>query len=204
MIKISLRTNFPEVARRLEQLPDDIANKAMARALNKTVEQGRADMARAISDEYRVGVTAAKKRLNVERARFRGELKLWASLQATKAGGLYGNDERGMNLIHFMTGGVPRRTKKGAMRQISFQIKRSGGRKQIKGAFVAANKRTGGTAIFIREGKGRMPIKTLTTIDVAQMFNTKRINLVIRQTMQAKFAANFNRELKAVLQGWVK
>lgn len=204
MIKLSLRTNFPAVAKRLERLPDDIANKAMARALNRTADQGKAEMARAISSEFRIGVTQAKARLRVERARFKGQLRLWAVLEATRPGGLHGNDARGMNLIHFVAGGIPKRPKRGKMRQLGLQIKRGGGRKVIPGAFVATNKRTGGTAVFIREGKGRMPIKTLTTIDVQQMFNTKRINQAIRNTMQQRFVDNFDRELKVVLGGWLK
>jgi hypothetical protein len=201
---MSMRTNFPAVARQMDKLPDEIANKAMARALNKTVEQGRAEMARTISSEFRVGVGQAKARLDIERARFKGQLRLYAVLEATRPGGLYDNDTRGMNLIHFVSGGIPKRPKRGKMRQLGLQIKRDGGRKIIRGAFVATNKKTGGTAVFIREGNERMPIKTLTTIDIPQMFNTKRINEVIRKTMQKRFEANFDRELKAVLQGFIK
>lgn len=204
MIKMSMRNNFPAVARQMERLPEDIANKAMARALNKTVDQGKAEMARAISSEYRVKVGDAKRRLSVTRARFRGALHLEAVLEATRPDGLYGNDARGMNLIHFVVGGQPKRTAKGKMRQLNFQIKRSGGRKQLKGAFIATNKRTGGTAVFIREGKDRMPIATKTTIDVPQMFNTKRLNQAVREVMLKRFATNFDRELKAILQGFVK
>lgn len=201
---MSLRNNFPEVARKLERLPEDIANKAMARSLNRTVEQGRAEMARTISAEFRIGVGEVKRRLQIERARVKGQLQLWAALEATRGGGLYGNDVRGMNMIHFVSGGIPKRVKRGKMRQLGLQVKRAGGRKIIPGAFVATNKRTGGTAVFIREGKSRMPIKTLTTIDVPQMFNTKRINEVVRNVMQSRFAINFDRELKVVLGGYLK
>lgn len=205
MITINIRTNFPEVAKRLEKLPDEIANKAMARALNQTVDQGKTQMARVISEEFRVKVGDVKRRLYVDRARFKGTFKLSASLMATRAAGLHGNDDwRGMNLINFLAGGIPKRTKTGKLRQVGFQIKRSGGRKIIPGAFVATNKKTGGTAIFIREGKGRMPIKTLTTIDIPQMFNTRRINQVVRDVMQQNFTKNFDRELRAILKGFIK
>lgn len=205
MIKLSIRNNFPEVARRLEKLPEEIANKAMARALNKTVEQGRAEMARAISAEYRVRVGDVKRRLSITRASVKGQLRLSASLLATRGNGLFGSDEsRGMNLIAFVVGGQPKRTAKGKMRQLNFQIKRGGGRKQIPGAFIATNKRTGGTAVFVREGKDRMPIATKTTIDVRQMFNTKRINGAIRNAMLQRFAANFDREVGAILKGFIR
>lgn len=217
-MKFSLRNNFPAIARRMEQLPDEIANRAMVRALNQTVEQGRTQMARTIAEEFRVTVGGAKRRLIIERASFRGALRLRASLQANRAGG-----GRGMNLINFAEKSITlaaarKRVKAGeggsySLRngakvqkalQVQFQIKRSGGKKVIPGAFIATNKRTGGTAVFIREGKGRYPIKTLTTIDIPQMFNTRRINEVVRKVMLDKFSNNFDRELRVILKGFVK
>lgn len=204
MIRLSIRHNFPDVARQMNRLPERVASKATVRALNKTVDQGKAEMARVISSEFRVGVGDAKRRLSVTHARFKGTLQLEAALEATRPAGLYGTDARGMNLIHFVVGGQPKRTTKGKMRQLSIQIKRSGGRKQLKGAFIATNKQTGGKAVFIREGKERMPIATKTTIDIPQMFNTKRLNQAVREVMLKRFATNFDREVKAILQGFVK
>lgn len=204
MIPINLRNNFDQVIRELDKLPDALANKAMARALNTTVDQGKTQMARAISEEFRVKVGDVKRRLYIERARSKGQLKLYAVLEATRPGGLHGTEQRGMNLINFVVGGIPKRPKRGQMRQLGLQIKRDGGRKVIPGAFVATNKKTGGTAVFIREGKGRMPIKTLTTIDIPQMFNTKRINEAVRKVMLDRFGSNLQREISAVLRGFLK
>lgn len=199
MIRISVRNNFPEVAKQMQRMGEQAANRAMAKALNATVEQGKLAMARQISSEFRVSIREAKERLLVKRARNKGALQLEAVLQAaTKAKG------RGMNLIHFVAGGIPQRTAKGKLRQLGFQIKKSGGRKQIKGAFVATNRKTGGTAVFIREGKGRMPIKTITTIDVPQMFNARRINQVVRKVMLDRFAINFKREARAITKGFAR
>ncbi|HSD36099.1 MAG TPA: phage tail protein [Rhodocyclaceae bacterium] len=205
MIKMSIRTNFPDVAKQLKTLPEQVANKAMARALNTTTQQGVPEMARAISAEFRVTSAQARKRLGVERAVSRkGALQLTASLYAKREGGLHSNDARGMNLINFVVGGKPTRTKKGGLRQLTFQIRRGGGRKVIPGAFIATSKATGGTAVFVRDGDRRMPISTITTLDIAQMFNTKRINQVVRKVMVARFPANFKRELRAVLKGYAK
>lgn len=201
---ISIKTNFPEVARALDKLSDDIGNRAMVRAMNATIKAGRSDMAKGISKEFRVTQAQAKDRLDVDYARVKGGFKFYASLSATRPRGLFGDDYRGMNMIHFVVGGQPRRTKKGVVRQLNFQIKRTGGRKQIKGAFIATNPKTGGKAVFVRAGKARYPIETKTTIDIPQMFNTKRINSVVRQVMLTRFQTNFDRELRVVLQGWVK
>lgn len=212
---ISLRHNFPAIAARLERLPDAIGNKAMVRALNKTIDQGKPEMARQISREFRLTVGQVKERLAVRKAVARGGvLRFEATLMATRPG-----KGRSMNLIAFVEKQVTlaqgrSRMRKGeggsyALRnkatvqkalELRFQIKRSGGKKMIKGAFIGNDGRT----VFIREGKARLPIKALNTIDVPQMFNTQRINSVVRATLLKRFEANFKRELRAVLQGWVK
>lgn len=202
MTTISIRNNFPEVAAKLNQLGMDIGNKAVVRALNTTIGQGKTQMARQISQEFRVSVGTAKDRLKVYKASARnGAFRFVATLEATKKG-----PGRSMNLIAFVTKGkVSKASAKRSGRtdlagQLQFQIKRSGGRKAIKGAFIANQGRT----VFIREGKSRLPIKALNTIDVPQMFNTRRVNKVVKQVMLDKFPANFQRELRAVLKGYVK
>ena len=104
-----------------------------------------------------------------------------------------------MNLIAFHTGGG-RTLKSGKRQQLRFKIRRDSGNKQITGAFIGNKGRT----IFIREGKGRLPIKAVNTIDVVQMFNVKRINLAVRETLLAGLEANFDRELRVVLEGYAK
>lgn len=202
MSTISIRNNFPEVAARLNQLGTDIGNKAVVRALNTTIDQGKTQMARQISQEFRVSAGTAKDRLKVFKASARnGALRFVAILEATKRG-----KGRSMNLIAFVNKAkVSKASAKRSGRtdlagQLQFQIKRGGGRKSIKGAFVGNQGRT----VFIRTGKERLPIKALNTIDIGQMFNTRRVNKVVRQVMLDKFPANFQRELRAVLGGFAK
>jgi hypothetical protein len=194
-ITLNVRTNFPEVMAKLSQVSDEIGNRAMVRALNATITQGKTEMARDISKEFRISVGMAKDRLEVSRASSKGgEYRFQATLEATrKAKG------RSMNVIAFV-GALPKRTKKGKMAQIKFQIKRQGGKKTINGAFVGNKGRT----LFIREGKARLPIKAVSTIDIPQMFNTRRINEVVQQVMLDKFEANITRELRVVLGGFAK
>lgn len=202
MTTISIKNNFPEVQQALDRLHRDIRDKVMVRALNKTIAQGKTQMARQISSEFRVSVGTAKERLKVYKASARnGAFRFVATLEATKKG-----PGRSMNLIAFVTKGkVSKASAKRSGRtdlagQLQFQIKRAGGRKSIKGAFIANQGRT----VFIREGKSRLPIKALNTIDVPQMFNTRRVNKVVKQVMLDKFPANFQRELRAVLKGYAR
>lgn len=200
MSTINVRHNFPEVAARLETLSAEVGDKALVRALNKTMDQGKTQMARQISQEFRVSVGTAKERLSITRASARGGvLRFRAILEATRRG-----KGRSMNLIAFVTKGkvskaAAKRTGRADLSgQLQFQIKRGGGKKVIKGAFIANQGRT----VFIRTGKERLPIKALNTIDIQQMFNTRRIKNVVQQIMLDKFPAHFNRELSAVLRGY--
>lgn len=194
-IVINVRTNFPEVVAKLNQVSEQISSRVMVRALNATITQGKTEMARDISKEFRINVGEAKSRLDITPASSKGGVyKFEASLQATKKG-----KGRSMNVIAFVTT-LPRRSKKGKLSQVKFQIRRSGGKKSITGAFVGNKGRT----LFIREGKARLPIKAVSTIDIPQMFNTKRINTLVQKVMLEKFEANINRQLRVVLEGFAK
>ena len=212
---ISIKTNFPQVISRLNWLGEEVGNKAMARALNATMQQAKPKMASQISKEFRVSVSEAKARIDITRATAKnGGVRLQAEMSArNKAKG------RSMNLIAFVEkvvtfaqarkrmkageGGVQTLRRGGQVQkalQLRFQIKRTGVKQMIKGAFIGNKGRT----VFIRKGKERMPIEGVSTIDIPQMFNTKRINSVVRETMLARFEANFDRELRAVLKGFAK
>lgn len=198
---ISISTNFPQVIEQMNRLSQQVGDKAMVRALNATVKQGKTEMARKISKEFMIDKATAEGRLAVRYASVKGgTLRFQALLEATRRG-----KGRSMNLIHFIEkkttlAEAKRRRKAGDLAQLRFQIKRTGGKKMLPGAFIANNGRT----VFIRVGKERKPIKALNTIDVTQMFNTKRINSVVREVMLKRFDANFKRELRSVLKGYVK
>lgn len=201
MTTISIRNNFPQVVDALDRLQRDLGHKVVVRALNTTVEQAKTQMARGISGEFRISVADVKKRLKVHRAYVKaGRLHFQAVLEASGK-----NKGRSMNLIHFVENKTTlaeakRRRKEETLNQVHFQIKRAGGKKVIKGAFIA----NGGRTVFIREGKARLPIKALGTIDVPQMFNTKRINSVVRKAIEEKFLGNFKREWRAAKLGYLK
>lgn len=157
---INVRNNFPEVAAALQRVASKAGDTAMVRALNTTIIQGKNQMARQISSEFRVSVGVAKQRLAVQRARASGGvLRFRAVLEATRKG-----KGRSMNLIAFVTRGkVSKASAKRTGRadlagQLQFQIKRGGGKKAIKGAFIG----NAGRTVFIRTGKDRLPsISTL-------------------------------------------
>ena len=214
-ITISIKTEFADVQRQLNALPDKLRDRVLARSINASMTQGRTEMARRISSEFRVKVSDVKERLTISRATTRDSgAVISASLAArNRAKG------RSMNLIHFVEqvvtvaaarkrmkageGGTQTLRSGGKVRkalQVRFQIKRAGGQKMIKGAFIGNKGRT----VFIRAGKERFPINELNTIDVPNMFNTQRINEVVVAVMRERFTANAQRELLAALAGFLK
>ncbi|MDP1686868.1 phage tail protein [Hydrogenophaga sp.] len=191
-MQISISTNFPDIERMLSRMQEDVRAKALPSAINKTVEQGRTQMVREITSEYRVTSAYARERLSIKRARFKaGALMVEAEL----VGG--SNRNRSANIIAFMERSVTlaqarKRGKDGTLNQLRFQVRRAGGKKIITGAFIGNKGRT----VFIRTGKDRLPIKAVQTIDIASMFNQKQINRKVVGVLKDRFPTIFEREAR--------
>lgn len=178
-MQINISTNFPQVARQLAALQQDIGNKAVASALNKTVAQAKTAMSREIRAEFNLPASTVNQALRIQRASAsRGRFQLSAALESPAKRG------RSLNLARF----AARQTRKG----VTFKVKRNGPRQLIPGSFLI----NGGKTVMIREGKARLPIKALQTIDVAQMFNTRRINAKVVQLIEARFPGIFANDVR--------
>ena len=178
-MRLSISTNFPEVERALDAMRTDIANKALASALNKTTALAKTAMSREIRAEFVLPAAKVGAALRVNRARaVAGRFFLEASLESPAKRG------RSLNLASFGA----RQTGKG----VSFKVKRNGPRQMIPGAFLI----NGGKTVMIRVGKGRLPIKALQTIDVAQMFNTRRINARVVRMIEQRLPDVFVNEAR--------
>ena len=190
-MQISVKTNFPEVARAMGQMQQDVAQRAMASALNKTIDIARTAMTREIPAEFMVTAGYVRQRLRVKRATGKGGgIRLEAELAATNRKG------RSANIIAFVEKSVTlaqsrKRAKAGTQGQLFVKIKRKGAKKSLGPLAFIGNK---GRTVFQRVGKSRLPIKAVQTIDVTQMFNTKRINGRVVAIMRERFAAIFQHE----------
>jgi len=191
-MNFDIKTNFPDVQRALIQLRTDVAGKAMASALNKTVAQAKTAMSREIRAEFNLSAGKVNQSLRITRAvASGGRFNLSARLIAGSKRG------RSLNLAAFDA----RQTSRG----VSFKIKRGGQRKTIPGAFLIKKGKTvmirvPGTTMGSRSRyagtKHAEQIKALQTIDVAQMFNTKRINAKVLRFIEDKFPTIFANEAK--------
>lgn len=165
--------------RALDGMREDIGRQATARALNTTIAQAKTSMSREIRQEFMITASKVNQSLRISKANsFKGELRMQASLESPAKRG------RSINVAAFGA----RQTKKG----VTIKIKRNGPRHLIPGGFIIND----GKTVMIRVGSKRLPIKAIQTIDVAQMFNTKRINSKVQRFMVEKFPSLFAREVK--------
>lgn len=187
---------FDELKRKIDLLPTEMRDKAIRPAINKVADKGTAELTRAITDEYAVKANEVRNAVWVRKAH--GDL-----LEAVVT--VFGSAKRrgrSLNLIHFLAA-VQAAGKAHAVRgkrvskadraaldqQLGFLIKKAGGIKKIEGAFIGNKGRT----VFIREGKGRLPIKPLQVIGFSQMFNSKRVSARVMKKINDELPVEVDR-----------
>jgi len=200
MATINIKTNFKDVQNSLDKLSTSLQQKVVPAALNKVIAKANTTMVREITTEF--NIKANEVRSNLRMIRAQRDFSRWYAKLDPFAKNKKG---RGLNLIRFTENKVSlaegrRRARSGTRQDLRFQIKRGAGKKTIKGAFIGNQGRT----VFARTGKDRLPIKALITIDVPQMFNTRRINRKVIARINAEMQVEFDRAIKAALLGTFK
>lgn len=189
---ISIKTNFQDVQKSLDSLQRGVREKALASAINKTIEQARTQMTREIASEYAVDRAYVRDRLRIKRASYKAGV---FGMSAELIGG--NGKKRSANMIRFVNkfvtmAAIRKAAKKGTTPQLQFKVRKAGGKKLVTGAFIGNNGRT----VFIRTTDKRLPIKAVQTIDVASMFNQRRINARVVGLINEKFPELFAREAR--------
>lgn len=199
-MQLSISTNFADVQRKLDALQSDVRNTVLVRTVNRTIDAAKTDMSRSIRAEFNVTATYVRERLRVRRASFKaGRFNVEAQL--------IGGDgrRRSANVIAFGA----RQGKAG----VSVKIKRAGGRSVIKGAFIGNKGRTvfrrvPGTTMASRDRytgtKHGEQIEPVRTIDVPQMFTTRRVNSAVIRAIEKKLPQIFEREARFALSRFSK
>lgn len=192
-MKLSVYADFQNVERMLSNLPTKVVDEAARLALNRAADTGKSRMTREIRREYALPSDVVRDRLRVSGARKGGGFEITATLAA--------RGKRSMNVIRFLERSTTlaearRRAKGGTASRLYVQIKRSGGKKPLPlGAFIGNKGRT----VFQRVGKARLPIKPITTIDIPSMFNSRRLNRIVRDAMVDTFRKRFQHEAQRLL-----
>ena len=187
---------------RLRQVASDLQPKVLGPAINKVAEKARAEISRAIPQEFAVKASEVRNAVSLRKARS-GDIEATITVFGSTS-----RRGRSMNLIHFLAAvqqaGKAMKTR-GAKaskadlsalnRQLGFLIKRGGGLKKIEGAFVGNQGRT----IFRRTGKARLPIEPLQVIGFSQMFSSRKISTRIMTKIDADLLIEINRSIARLM-----
>mgnify|MGYP001598132394 CR=1 FL=1 len=187
MVSINIKAEFGQVLKALDGLRSDVRDKVLARTLNRIGEQTKTQATREISQEFNIKSSTVRERIIVRRAF--ASTRLAVEISVPTKGGKRGS----INVIHFGA----RQTKRG----VTIKVKRGGSRKALKSSFIGNDGRTVFSRIHSKSGvkSGRLPIYPVQTIDVPQMFNTKRITAKLLANVRDKFPIEFERQLRFAL-----
>jgi hypothetical protein len=205
-VQITVRHNFADVQHRLDSLQAGIRDAALASSINKTLDIAKTAMVRGITSEFNVKAGYVRERLRVIRASRKGGSTF--SIVGTLDGS--GKRGRSANIIAFVERSTSfaqakKRRKAGTLNQLFVKVKRAGGVKPLRNAFIGNKGRTvferiPGTTMGSRARysgtKHAEQIKPVQVIDVPQMFNTKRINQAVVATLRARFPLIFDRDVR--------
>lgn len=192
-IKVDVR-GIREIQRSLARLPEELRGQAMAAALNKTADKGRAEVNRAIRAEFAISPEQVRNSLEVRRAGRAAD-----RLQATIS--IFGSPSkrgRSAKVVRFLSGGRGRNVVavvQRGRRLLTYEFKRGGGLKLIPGSFVGNLGRT----VFRRVGEKRLPIEPVQVIGVSQMFTTERIRRRVMAKIERELGIEVDRAVKMVL-----
>ena len=205
---ITVKNNFPEIARQLKLLEKEIADKALRSTVNKAAAKGRTIAIREITKTY-----------NIKRVKVAPEVKL--NKATKKVSGIVSTIRvirfRAFNARQFLETKVSlaqarRRKKAGTQRDLLFNVKRSTGFQPITGSFIAQGRNSG--AIVFKRIPGTVWAKRkryagtkhaeritgVSSIGIASMFSSKKVNIATIATVNNEFPRIFNKELEFFLK----
>ena len=180
MASLQVKLDIDPVLRSLDRLGIQLAEKAITRSLNKTINSVKTDASRKIREELTLLDKDVKRDLAVRRAR-RGELAAAVVVTVRRTG-----------LIKFRA----RQTARG----VTVQVKRKGGRKLLAHAFIAKMP-SGHRGVFEREkGVKRLPINELLSGSVGQFLDNERVLSQIGEAAQEKFTKELSSQVDFLLR----
>jgi hypothetical protein len=206
MIRVEVK-GIDGVRGSLRRLQSDLRDKALAMAINKTAAKAQTEITRAVTEEFAISRDEVRNSMYLRPATTKRQYEVEAVIQ------IFGSAKRkgrSLNVSHFLEKSITlaearRRNKRGALYAqgkggrlfpiLGFKFKRGGGVKHIDGAFIGNKGRT----VFVRVGKGRLPIKPVQMIGVSQMFSSRRIHYRVLAKIKADLEVEVRRAVEALL-----
>jgi hypothetical protein len=208
MIRVEVK-GIDGVRGSLRRLQSDLRDKALAMAINKTAAKAQTEITRAVTEEFAISRDEVRNSMYLRPATTKRQYEVEAVIQ------IFGSAKRkgrSLNVSHFLEKSITlaearRRNKRGALYAqgkggrlfpiLGFKFKRGGGVKHIDGAFIGNKGRT----VFVRVGKGRLPIKPVQMIGVSQMFTTEKIKQRVLDRIRRELVVEVQRAVAYLLQG---
>ena len=133
-MQLTIKTNFPKVQAALDALQADVRDRALASAINKTLDQAKTAMVREITAEFNVKAAYVRDRLRIRKAFFKARFEIEGRLIGGNS-----NRKRSANIIAFVERVVTlaegrRRAKAGTLKQLFVRIKKGGPTLPLKGS----------------------------------------------------------------------
>ena len=180
MPSLQVKLDIDPVLRSLDRLGIQLAEKAITRSLNKTINSVKTDASRKVREELTLLDKDVKRDLAVRRARRGGlEAAVVVSVRAT-------------GLIKFRA----RQTARGT----TVQVKRKGGRQRLPHAFIAKMP-SGHRGVFTRrKGVSRLPINELFSTSVGKFLGDERVLSQIGEAAQERFTKELSSQVDFLLR----
>ena len=186
MIKLNVQVDIDRALEKLVRIREDVADKAVVRAINKVADQVKVQASREIRDAgYNLKAAVIKKGISLIRAS-KGQIRA-----IVRASG------RPVPLINYGA----RQTRAG----VTVQVK--AGRKLLKGAFIATMP-SGHTGVFERVGRGHkkvmhgshiqwrgLPIRELFGPSIPSAFMQKTVQGALESAVREKFPRLLQHEI---------
>lgn len=208
MIRVEVK-GIDAVRGNLRRLQSDLRDKALAMAINKTAAKAQTEITRAVTQEFAISRDEVRNSMYLRPATTKRQYEVEAVIQ------IFGSAKRkgrSLNVSHFLEKSITlaearRRNKRGALYAqgkggrlfpiLGFKFKRGGAVKHIEGAFIGNKGRT----VFVRVGKGRLPIMPVQMIGVSQMFTTEKIKQRVLDRIRRELVVEVQRAVAYLLQG---
>lgn len=183
MISADYRKDFKAATLSLRFVEKNMP-KAFSAAINRVSQGMRTEAVKKVRETYQVKAGDVRKTIKITKASPARLEMLMVSRGSS------------LPLIKFRT--TPRNVPTRQPRVLKAQVKKSGGKKPIPGAFVA-KMRSGHVGVFMRSSKKRLPVNELYGPAVPVMLNEEGVQEHLQQEAQRRMADRLDHEMNRVL-----
>jgi hypothetical protein len=180
-VRLDVRSNIERVTAEFSAQASNAVPIATYRAINRSVDKTATETSREVRKIYNLRDRAVKQAMS---KRYASRYRLFGTVTLEGAR---------IPLVEFAA-----RWRQGQPVGATVQVKVAGGRKPIRGAFIAAAK-GGAVQVFRRVGRSRLPIRSLRSISIPQAVSNQAVQAALQTVAIDTFDKNFRQQLVFLL-----